>query len=529
MNTLNIVLITFLLFLGGYILYGRYLSKTFNVDSRRPTPAQVKKDGIDCIASCHWTILFGHHFSSIAGAGPIVGPVIAVALWGWGPGLLWIVLGTIFLGGVHDFGSLMVSVRHDARSVADVAEDLIGRRAKIIFSVFVLLALILVIAVFAVLSAKTFVIQPEIVIPSLGLIPLAILVGMSLYRFRVNQILITFIGLGLLVVFLFLGSLFPVKIPLAQSLYFWIAVLFLYSYFASVVPVNILLQPRDYLSSFLLIFGLISGYMGIFLSPPHINLPVFISWRTKSGELWPMLFVTIACGAISGFHSLIASGTTSKQIATERDARKIGYGAMVMEGLVAVMAVLVIIAGFPSQNILNKVLENRGGPIGAFGEGFGRLTNSFLGMYGSSFAVLILNAFILTTLDTATRIGRYLTTELFRIRNRYLSTFIVVILSAFLALTGKWEKLWPIFGASNQLVAALALIVIATWLLSQKRKFYFVAIPAVFMLFTTVGALALQFRHFLKEGNFLLSGISIVLILSVLFICWEAKKVLLKR
>ncbi|MGE4357553.1 MAG: carbon starvation protein A [Candidatus Omnitrophota bacterium] len=525
MNALVIVLFATVLFSAGYIFYGRYLKKMFNVDYHRLTPAHEKKDGVDCVASCHWTVLFGHHFASIAGAGPIVGPVIAVALWGWGPSLVWIVLGTIFLGGVHDFGSLMVSVRHDARSVADVAEDLISKRAKILFSIFVLLALILVIAVFAVLCAKTFVVQPEIVIPSLGLIPLAILVGISLYRLRINQILVTVVGLGILVGLLFLGKIFPLRVSLPQGISVWIVILLLYSYFASVMPVNILLQPRDYLSAFLLFLGIIFGYLGIFVSSPKINLPAFISWDTRGGYLWPMLFVTIACGAISGFHSLIASGTTSKQISSEKDAKKIGYGAMVMEGLLAVMAVLVVSAGFSSLNGLNKILQGTAGPIGAFGEGFGRITNSFLGIYGGSFAVLVLNAFILTTLDTATRISRYLATELFKIKNRYLSTLIVIILSALLAFSGKWEKIWPLFGASNQLVAGLALIVISSWLLSQKKKNYFAIIPAVFMLLTTVGALIFQIKHFWEEKNFLLIVISSVLILSALFICVEAKKV----
>ncbi|MCM8765501.1 MAG: carbon starvation protein A [Candidatus Omnitrophica bacterium] len=522
---LIILLFSFLFFSFAYFIYGRFLERNFGIDPRRPTPAHTKKDGVDLVASRHWTILFGHHFASIAGAGPIVGPIIAVSLWGWGPSLLWIVLGTILLGGVHDFGSLIVSLRNDARSISDISEDLISRRAKIFFSSFVLLALILVIAVFAVLTAKTFVVQPEIVLPSLGLIPLAIFVGISLYRLKFNQILVTILGIIVLVILLFLGNLFPLKSPFPQEIYFWMIVLFFYCYFASILPVNILLQPRDYLSSFLLFFSLIIGYLGIFLSPPKINLPIFISWNTESGSLWPMLFVTIACGAISGFHSLIASGTTSKQISTEKDARKIGYGAMVMEGLVAVMAVLAISGAFSSESALNNALKGGGGPIGAFGEGFGKITYSFLGNYGRFLALLVLNAFILTTLDTATRICRYITTELLSIKNRHFSTLFVVFISAALAFTGKWDKIWPIFGASNQLVAALALIVIFTWLISQKRRFFFVTFPAIFMLLTTLGALLYQFKIFLKERNFLLGGIDLVLVLLALFMIFEVKKV----
>jgi len=529
MNALTIIFIVFFLFLSAYLFYGKYLKRNFDIDPQRPTPACVKKDGVDLVASRHWTILFGHHFASIAGAGPILGPIIALSLWGWGPSLLWIVLGSILWGGVHDFGALIVSVRNDARSIADISGDLISKRTKIFFSSFVFLALILVIAVFAVLSAETFVVQPEIVFPSLGLIPLAILVGFALYRLRLNQFFVTLLGLIGLVFFLFLGNIFPLKIYFMEGKNFWMVILFLYCYFASILPVNLLLQPRDYLSSFLLFFGLIFGYLGIFISSPKINLPFFIAYNTKSGYLWPMLFVTIACGAISGFHSLISSGTTSKQLSNEKDAFKIGYGAMLTEGLLAVMAVLVVATGFSSQKDLNNVLANYGGPIGAFGKGFGKLTGSFLFGYREGFAILILNAFILTTLDTATRIGRYLFSELFRIKNRYLSTLIVILLSALLSFTGKWEKLWPIFGASNQLVAGLSLIVIFSWLILAKKKSYFVLLPAIFMLFTTLGALFFQFKKFFVEKNFLLVSIDFILILLALFVVWEARKLFLEK
>ncbi|MFN7170966.1 MAG: carbon starvation protein A, partial [Candidatus Omnitrophota bacterium] len=379
----SVIAIGALILLGGaYFVYGRRLDKNFGIDPKRDTPSHTQADGLDYIAAKHWTVLFGHHFASIAGAGPIVGPIIAVSLWGWGPSILWIILGTIFLGGVHDFGSLLVSMRHQANSIAEISKELISRRAKIFFSTFVFLALILVIAVFAVLCAKTFVVQPEIVLPSLGLIPLAIFAGIGFYNLKLNQLFVTFLSLIILGVLLFLGIYFPVKITIPQVFNFWLVILFLYSYLASVLPVNILLQPRDYLSSFLLFFGLVLGYLGIFVSSPRINLPVYISWNTESGLLWPMLFVTIACGAISGFHSLIASGTTSKQISSEKDVRKIGYGAMVLEGVLAVMTVLVIAGSFSSQSSLNEVLQNKGGPIRAFGEGFGKLTHSFLKGHG---------------------------------------------------------------------------------------------------------------------------------------------------
>jgi len=529
MNVLTIALGALVVLLGAYFVHGRRLERDFGIDPNRPTPAHTKADGIDHVAAYHWTVLFGHHFSSIAGAGPIVGPVIAVALWGWAPALLWVVIGTIFLGGVHDFGALIVSVRHGGRSIADVAENLISRKAKIVFSLFVWLALILVIAVFVVLCAKTFVVQPQIIIPSLGLIPVAILVGIGLYKLKINQTITTIFGLASLVGLIFLGNRIPINVG-NQAMLIWSSVLLVYCYFASITPVNILLQPRDYLSSFLLFAGLILGYVGFIVSHPRINLPSFVAWKSSEGELWPMLFVTVACGAISGFHALIASGTTSKQIASEKEIRQIGYGAMIAEGLVAVMAILVVVTGFSSREALVKVMGNSGvGPVGAFGQGYGEVTRAFLGGYGSSFAMLVLNAFILTTLDTATRIGRYLSEELFRIKNRHFSTILVVVLSAALALSGKWNKIWPIFGASNQLVAALALVVITSWMLAQKKKYRFIAVPAIFMLVTTMGALFLQLVQFLKEKNFLLMSIDLALVVLALFMVSEAKGILFRK
>ena len=519
MNSLVIVILAAGLFFWGYKFYAAKIASLWAIDPKRPTPAYSKYDSVDYIPAKNWLVLFGHHFSSIAGAGPIIGPVIAVALWGWLPALVWVVIGSIFIGGVHDFGSLITSIREGGSSVADIAQHVISRRAKLIFSSFVWLTLILVIAVFAYLCADTFVKEPKIVLPSLGLIPVAMLVGYFLYSLRINTVLATIFGLVCLSGLIILGNSLPIK----GSLNLWLAVLLAYCYLASVLPVNLLLQPRDYLSSFLLFFGVGVGYLGLVLSRPQMQIPAYHKWGTSEGYLWPALFVTVACGAVSGFHALISSGTSSKQIANERHAKRIGYGAMITEGLVAVLAIIATAILFSGREDLGAALKTSG-PIDIFARGYGRITQGVLAGYGPFIAITILNAFILTTLDTATRISRYLTEELFRIKNRYLSTLFIIILSASLAFSGKWQKIWPAFGASNQLVAALALFVVGCWLLAKKKPVKMILVPAFFMLVTALAALALQVIKYFLQKDVVLLIVSSVLIVLAGFMVYEVSK-----
>jgi len=513
MSSLVIVLGS-LIFLGaGYFFYARILERFFEINPANVTPAHKYFDGVDYVPARNWLILFSHHFASIAGAGPIVGPVIAVAIWGWWPAVLWILVGTVFLGGVHDFAAIVLSIRHNARSVADIAESVISKRAKLIFLGFVWLTLILVIAVFASICAKTLTMDSRTVIPSFGLIGVALLVGVMLYKIRTNIFLATVIGLLLLLAFVILGDAVPVDLG-ANAFTIWIIVLLCYAFIASVTPVHILLQPRDYISSFLLYFGIIVGLLGIIITNPVVNVASFRGWKGLDANwLWPMLFVTVACGANSGFHALVSSGTTSKQLPDERFAKRIGYGGMVLEAVLAVIALLAVSAGLTSSVLKSMLSKGGAGPIGAFGKGYGVLTETILFGKGHLVAVMILNAFILTTLDTATRITRYLSEELFKIKNRFFATFVVVFISAILALSGKWNKIWPMFGASNQLVAALTFIVISSWLLCRGKSLRFVFFPTVFMLFTSIGALLYQLVGFIKNKNIILVGVSIVLII----------------
>jgi carbon starvation protein len=517
------LVITTIVLWAGYRFYSTTFERFLGVDPARPTPAHTNYDGVDYVPARHWLVLFGHHFSSIAGAGPIIGPVIAVGLWGWGPAALFVLLGTIFIGGIHDMGALQISIRHKANSIAGISEEMISKRARLIFSSFVLLALIVVVAVLVYFCSETFIVEPRIVIPSLGLIPVALIVGILIYNLKTNLVAATIAGLLSLVGLIVLGQYVPVTLPKGYEMLIWTLVLLAYCFLASTLPVNILLQPRDYLSSYLLLFGIAAGFLGVVTSRPDFTIPAFTRWNSPEGALWPMLFVTIACGAISGFHSLVSAGTTSKQISNERDVKKIGYGAMVVEALVAVIAIIAVAGGFGCLEDF-KITLTKSGPVSAFGGGFGCLTRFILGRHGSLIAIILLNAFILTTLDTATRIARYILQELFDTLNRYFATTIIILAGGWLALTGEWRKIWPIFGAANQLVAALTLIVISSWFLSQGKHAKFTLIPAVFMLITAVGALGWQMGAFLKESNFFLMVVDLVLVVLAVSMLVEVRK-----
>jgi len=518
----------------GYRWYGRVLARLWGMDPKNATPAVTMPDGVDYVAAKSRLVLFGHHFASIAGAGPVLGPVLACALWGWGAGLAWIVLGSVFIGGVHDFSALMASLRHRGRSVGEVAEVVMGKRAKLIFCAFVWLALVLVVAVFAAYAAEAMATEPRLVIPTFGLVAIAMLVGWLMYRRNTNVSAATVVGILLLAAVIVLGYYVPVH-PGPQAIKVWLVVLFIYCYVASIMPVNILLQPRDYLSTYILYAGMGFGVLGIFLTHPTVQAPVYVQWKAAQGPMWPMMFVIIACGAISGFHALVAGGTTSKQLANEGDALRIAYGGMIVEGGMAVVALMAVAAGLKWHGAVDAfpaVLKARG-PIVAFGQGYGRLVEPIFGRgLGALIAITTLNAFIMTTLDTATRIGRYIGEELFGqglgiapMRNRYISTAVLVGFAGYLA-AGPYKAIWPVFGAANQLVAALVLITVALLLREWGKKSRYAAWPAVFMFVTTVGALVYQGRQFMLGRQYLLAGIAGCLVVLALFMAVEAVRAL---
>jgi carbon starvation protein len=520
----------------GYGVYGRYVARVLGVDPSRRTPAHEKYDGVDYVPARHWLVLFGHHFSSICAAGPIVGPALAVAYWGWAPSVVWILIGGVLLGAVADFSSLLVSVRHGGVSISEVTGHVVSKRARTLFSVFILVALVLVLAVFAVLTAGTFQQAPEIVLPSWGILPVAAVAGLLLYRGgearagRGRLALVTVGGLAAIAILLAVGHVTPFSLSgmggLSPQLA-WIGILFVYCFVASVLPVQTLLQPRDYLSAYVLFVTIGLGLAGIFVTGPSLPADTYhgflpVEWPI-AGPLWPMLFVTVACGAISGFHSVVSSGTTCKQLANEGEACRIGYGAMLVESTVAILVVIAVAAGL-SPDRHAELLRAPGGAITAFGEGYGVLAYPFLGDYGATFAIMALNFFILTTLDTATRLGRYLVQELTGWSNRLLPTVLIVVAAGALAITEQWRALWPAFGASNQLVAALALLVVACWLLQRGVSSLLALLPGVLMLVTTLGALVWQIAGALSRAggpDYFVAGLCAVLVALAAAVLWE--------
>ncbi|OQX53771.1 MAG: carbon starvation protein A [Candidatus Aminicenantes bacterium 4484_214] len=543
MNALIPATILIIWLVLGYKIYGRFIEKkVLQVDPSRPTPARELNDGID-YSPAKKALLFGHHFSSIAGAGPILGPLLGVLYFGWLGALLWVALGSVFLGAVHDFTSLMTSVQNKGRSLADISEQTLGRRTKIIFSIFLWMALALVIAVFAVVASRTLVSQPQIVIPTFGLIFLAMLFGWMVYRKNINIIVGTATALIVLGILIYFGELFPVILPSSilglSPQKFWFFTLIVYSLFASALPVWFLLQPRDYISTWILFLGLGLGYLGLVVFHPQLNAPSFTSFRSEGGPLWPMLFVIIACGAISGFHSVVAAGTTAKQLSNENAGRAIGYGAMITESALAGLVIFIAAgallwdpSGAKQTFGFQYIISSSGDPIRAFAVGYGRLINSLPGLtlaMGTFFGMVMLNAFVLTTLDTGTRLGRFIFSELFDDygsiwKNRWLASGIILIVAAILGASEGYKAIWPVFGASNQLVAALALLVVTSYLTSRKRPKKYTLYPAIFMLFTTLGALIYQGYSFIRQGSYLLALICIVLMALAAIIVIDARQ-----
>jgi carbon starvation protein len=523
-----LLILGIILFIAAYATYGAFLAKKWGIDPQQPTPAHTMKDGVDYDPT-DTKVLLGHHFSSIAGAGPITGPILA-AVFGWLPVYLWIVLGSIFVGGVHDYGALFASVRHKAKSIGEVISENIGKRARILFNSFAWLALILVVAAFTDICASTFAHNPDT--PevlngarsgtiSILFVVLAMLFGFVTRRFNLKSKLSIPIGIAGLALFIALGYIFPI-LKFSQTA--WTYIMLVYIFIASVLPVWFLLQPRDYLCSFLLYAMLAGGVVGLFVSSPSVQMPAFTSFVPAQGSyLFPILFVTVACGAISGFHSLVSSGTTSKQISNERDIRPVGYGAMLIEGLVAVLALLAIACfGKPSDNAT---------PVQTFANGIASMMKSF-GIpfdFGMAFVVLAFASFALTSLDTATRIARYMLQELAEavpglrkvIGNKYVAT-LISILAAWGLLQYGYTKIWPVFGSVNQLLGALALIAVSVWLLKRKKKTAFTAIPAIFMVCVSLSALIILMLQNFNSGNYVIGILSLLISLLAVALVVEA-------
>ena len=515
MNAVLVLLVGCAILIAGYVFYGSWLAKQWGVDDTKVTPAHELEDGMDYVPA-KAPVLMGHHFSSIAGAGPINGPIQA-AVFGWLPCMLWILIGGIFFGAVHDYGALFASIRHKGQTLGEVVAANIGERAKKLFIIFSYLTLVLVVAAFASIVASTFNgytadgalnhDNAAVAMISILFIIMAIIFGLAVYRRGAPLSVATVLGVIGIVLCLVIGLNFH---PIYLSNTVWMWIIGVYILIASVAPVWILLQPRDYLSSFLLYGMMIIAFVGVIgagLTGHNLNMeiPMMTEWKdpiSSLGTMFPALFVTIACGAISGFHSLVGSGTTSKQLDHERDAKPIAYGGMLIECALALISLCAV--GYVWADYVGGMRT----PTTVFATGLSKMVATIPGLGAtqptvSALLVLTVSAFCLTSLDTATRLARYMFQEFWlkpgetykdvtgfkaTLCNPYVATAITVVLGVGLGMTG-YGKIWPLFGAANQLLAGLALLTVCAWLGNigrNNKMFYF---PMAFMMVVTICSL----------------------------------------
>ena len=504
MNGITILLLSLVVLVAAYLLYGRWLAKKWGIDPKAKTPAFEYEDGVDYVPADP-QVVFGHQFASIAGAGPINGPIQA-AMFGWIPILLWCLLGGVFIGAVHDFSSMYASVKNKGNSIGLIIEEYVGKTGKKLFLLFCWLFCILVVAAFADIVASTFngfnaegatvALNGSVATTSILFIVFAIALGLFLKYTKCNMWVNTAIAIAILVICIAIG----LALPVYQSLGFWHISVFLYIFAASVMPVWLLLQPRDYLNSYLLIVMMVAAVIGILVFNPAINLVGFAGFTVNNNYLFPTLFVTIACGAISGFHSLVSSGTASKQIKNEKHMLPVSFGAMLLEVLLAIISLITI--GYLAMGTTL--------PEGTPAQIFATAIATFLEKIGidvslsSTLITLAVSAFALTSLDSVARVGRLSLQELFLdadkhddknapifvkfITNKYVATTATLIFGYLLAKVG-YKEIWPLFGSANQLLAALSLVACAVYLKHTKRQGWMLWGPMVFMLAVTFTAL----------------------------------------
>ncbi|WP_261624236.1 carbon starvation CstA family protein [Nesterenkonia marinintestina] len=538
-NSLVLAVIGVTMMLAGYFLYSKFLSKkVYKLNAEFRTPSHEFDDGVDFVPTNKY-ILWGHHFTSVAGAAPIVGPAVAV-IWGWLPAFLWVVFGTIFLAGMHDLGALWASTRNKGQSIGTLSGRYIGARGRNLFLVVIFLLLLMVVAAFAVVISGLLVAQPGAVIPTWGALVVALLVGQAIYRFRMNLALVSVVGVVALYGLILLGDRFPVELPdqvmgLAPE-GVWIVLLFVYAAIASVLPVWVLLQPRDYINGIQLFIGLGILYGSVLIATPTLVAP---AWNENvpadTPSIVPLLFVTIACGAISGFHGTVASGTSSKQIDRETDARFVGYFGAVGEGLLALGAIIATTAGFQSLQDWESVYESfSSGGVPVFVEGGGAIMNAGLGIpEGLSATILATMAvlFAATTMDTGVRLKRFVVQEIGQLAGIRLNTVVATIVTVGIALALTFSQggdgsggmlIWPLFGTTNQLLAALTLMIVTIMLMRKGRPFLPVLIPALFVLIVSAWAAFVQLGTFYADGEWLLLGIDVVIIIAAAWVLVES-------
>lgn len=554
MGLLLITILSIAFLALGYFIYGAYLSRWLGLKNDQKTPAHLFRNNVDFEPANEYYLL-GQHLSAIAAAGPIVGPVLAGMWFGWAPTFLWIILGGIFIGGVHDIASIVASLRYQGKSIAEIVRANMNHKAYIVFLLFLWFSLVYIITAFTDITANTFAEEARgaaIASSSMMYLLLALVMGVMLRNFKWNLSLTTAIFIPLVFLCIYLGPVFPLKIPTlfgTDGRSAWNMALLGYCFIAAIVPVWLLLQPRGYLGGFFLIITAGLSFIGIVIGSLTkgfvIAYPAFINWFNPQGlPLLPILFTTVACGACSGFHCLIASGTTSKQISKETDAKVVGYGGMLLESFVAVIALCTVMILTQGQS------KELGGPDQIYASGIATFLNTFGINYefALNFALLAFATFVFDTLDVATRLGRYIFEELTGWKGKlsaYVATVITLVLPViFLSQTvvdasGKvipgWKIFWPVFGSSNQLLAAVVLFALSLWLFKAGKKFAYVFFPSVFMIIVAIMSLFVIIYPWLIgliSGNFSFDSIAItafLLLLLAIFIIFEGAKIFLNK
>lgn len=547
MNGLLLLGIASIILIAAYLLYGRYLVKTWGIDPNAKTPAVEREDGVDFVPSSKWEV-FAHQFSSIAGAGPVTGPVMAM-IWGWLPAFLWIIVGGIFFGAVQDFGALYASVKSKGKSMGQLIEDYIGRKGRRLFFLFAWLFTLLVIAAFADMVAGTFngfstegaQLAPNASAASISILYVfvAIAFGLFLRKTKIGGWKQAVLAIVLIIAMLALGIAFPIYLDKTS----WIYIIFVYIFFASVTPMWLLKQPRDYLTTFLFIAMIAAAVIGVFISNPQISTPAYTGFTTSNGYLFPTLFVTIACGAVSGFHSLVSSETSSKQIANEKDMLQVGYGSMLLESLLAVLVIVVVgsltslsASGVLDANLSAMALADGATPFTKFSVGVTGLVAQ-LGLpqeWGLCIMTMFVSALALTSLDAVARIGRMSFQEFFEVdrnenpsgilrflTNKYTAT-VITLLGGYLLSLGGYNNIWPLFGSANQLLAAMVLIALSVFLKVTGRKGFMLYVPMTLMLIVTMTSLGMSIYNICMKlfvnGGFVFMTDGLQLIVAILLV-----------
>jgi len=546
MSSIFIVLFGLVGFCFGWFVYSKFIAeKIYQLDPNYLTPAHRFEDGVDFVPTNKF-VLWGSHFTAVAGAAPIVGPAIAV-YWGWAPALLWVTLGSIFFAGVHDFGALWASNRHDAKSIGALSESIVSTRVRSVMMVIIFLLLVLVNAMFGTIIANDMVIYPESVFPAWAAIPVAIAIGVLIRR-KFNLLLISIIGVAILYFTIYIGSNTPMALPgdifgLGERGN-WIILLYVYAGIASMLPVWLLLQPRDYINGAQLVLGLIVLYSAVLLTMPNVAAPMFNDVVEGTPPLWPILFVTIACGALSGFHGIVSSGTSAKQLNNEKDARFVGYLGALGEGSLALITIVAVTGSLYAATAAggwNELYPSlSGGPAdGGFITGGALLISNGWG-FSQSFSQTMLAVMVVlfagTTMDAGLRLTRYIIQEwgniyeISPLKNNYISTLVAVgacLLLAFGVSNGNYPGdggtlIWPVFGATNQILASMTLIVLSVYLIKLGRPARYLLTPMIFILLMAIWASVWYVMDYVSRGQWILVAIQVAVMVSAVFIILES-------